>query len=40
VDRLLLLAGVPSVFMRVVVYLFGPERLRADAAYGASRLVG
>jgi TRAP-type mannitol/chloroaromatic compound transport system permease small subunit len=36
----LLLAGVLSVFMRVVVYLFGPERLRTDAAYGASRVVG
>jgi len=36
----LLLAGVLSVFMRVVVYLFGPERLHIDAAYGASRVVG
>ena len=36
----LLLAGVLSVLMRVIVYLFGPQRLRADAAYGAARVAG
>jgi len=36
----LLLAAVVSVLMRVIVYLFGPERLRAGAAYGAARVTG
>jgi TRAP-type mannitol/chloroaromatic compound transport system permease small subunit len=33
----LLLAAVLSVLMRVVVYLFGPERLRAEAAFAGAR---
>jgi TRAP-type mannitol/chloroaromatic compound transport system permease small subunit len=37
---ILLLAGVLSVLMRVIVYLFGPERLRPEAAYGAARVMG
>jgi TRAP-type mannitol/chloroaromatic compound transport system permease small subunit len=36
----LLLAAVLSVLMRVMVYLFGPERLRANAAYGAAKVTG
>jgi hypothetical protein len=36
----LLLAGVLSVLMRVIVFLFGPERLRAGSAYGAARVMG
>lgn len=36
----LLLAGVVSVLMRVIVFLFGPQRLRAASAYGAARTVG
>jgi TRAP-type mannitol/chloroaromatic compound transport system permease small subunit len=34
----LLLAGVLSVLMRVIVFLFGPERLRRAAEYGAAKL--
>jgi TRAP-type mannitol/chloroaromatic compound transport system permease small subunit len=33
----LLLAAVISVFLRIVVYLFGPERLRPAAQYGGAR---
>ena len=33
----LLLAAVISVFLRVVVYLFGPERLRDAAAFAGAR---
>jgi TRAP-type mannitol/chloroaromatic compound transport system permease small subunit len=36
----LLLAAVLSVLMRVIVYLFGPERLRANAAFGAAKVTG
>ena len=34
---LLLLAGVISVLMRTIVYLFGPERLRAASAFAGFR---
>lgn len=34
----LLLAGVLSVLMRTIVFLFGPERLRHAAAYGAAKM--
>ena len=34
----LLLAGVLSVLMRMIVFLFGPERLRRAAEYGAARM--
>ena len=33
-------AGVLSVLMRVIVFLWGPERLRAESAYGAARTAG
>lgn len=33
----LLFLAVLSVLMRVIVYLYGPERLRADAAYGGAK---
>jgi hypothetical protein len=33
----LLLAAVASVAMRVVVYLFGPERLRARSAFAGAK---
>lgn len=36
----LLLAGVLSVLMRTIVYLFGPERLRDTAGYGAAKTTG
>ena len=34
----LLLAGVLSVLMRVIVFLFGPERLRRAAEYGGAKM--
>jgi TRAP-type mannitol/chloroaromatic compound transport system permease small subunit len=34
----LLLAAVLAVLMRVIVFLFGPERLRHSAGYGGARL--
>lgn len=34
---ILLLAGVLSVMLRTVVYLFGPERLRAQSAFAGFR---
>jgi TRAP-type mannitol/chloroaromatic compound transport system permease small subunit len=34
---ILLLAAVVSVLLRVIVYLFGPERLRPSAGYGAAK---
>jgi TRAP-type mannitol/chloroaromatic compound transport system permease small subunit len=40
IGLVLLLAAVFSVLMRVIVFLFGPEQLRADAAYGAARVRG
>jgi len=40
IGLVLLLAAVISVLMRVVVFLFGPERLRGSAAYGAARMLG
>jgi len=33
----LLLAAVASVLMRVIVFLFGPERLRDSAAFAGAR---
>lgn len=36
----LLLAGVLSVLMRTIVFLFGPERLRAAASYGHAKMLG
>lgn len=36
----LLLAAVLSVLMRVIVYLFGPERLRAASAVAGARAHG
>jgi TRAP-type mannitol/chloroaromatic compound transport system permease small subunit len=38
VGLVLLLAGVLSVLMRVIVFLFGPERLGRAAEYGAVRM--
>ena len=40
IGLVLLLAAVLSVLMRVIVFLYGPARLRAEAAYGAARAVG
>ncbi|MGH8761353.1 MAG: TRAP transporter small permease subunit, partial [Burkholderiales bacterium] len=37
IGLVLLLAAVVSVFMRVIVYLFGPERLREAAAFAGAR---
>jgi TRAP-type mannitol/chloroaromatic compound transport system permease small subunit len=37
IGLVLLLAAVASVFMRIVVYLFGPASLRAAAEYGGAR---
>jgi TRAP-type mannitol/chloroaromatic compound transport system permease small subunit len=34
----LLLVAVISVLMRVIVFLFGPQRLRGAAAYGAAKV--
>jgi len=39
VGLVLLLLAVISVFLRTVVFLYGPERLRAGAAYGAAKPV-
>jgi TRAP-type mannitol/chloroaromatic compound transport system permease small subunit len=36
----LLLAAVASVFMRIVVFLFGPATLRPAAQYGGARVAG
>ena len=35
----LLLAGVLSVLMRVIAFLFGPERLRRAAEYGGAKMT-
>ncbi|MBC8006758.1 MAG: TRAP transporter small permease subunit [Prolixibacteraceae bacterium] len=35
----LLLAGVLSVLLRTIVFLFGPERLRGAAGYGAAKIA-
>jgi len=37
IGLVLLLAAVVSVFMRVIVYLYGPERLREAAAFAGAR---
>ena len=36
---MLLLAAVVSVLMRIIVYLFGPERLRRATEYGAAKVA-
>jgi TRAP-type mannitol/chloroaromatic compound transport system permease small subunit len=36
----LLLAAVVSVFLRIVVFLFGPDHLRPSAQYGGARAHG
>jgi TRAP-type mannitol/chloroaromatic compound transport system permease small subunit len=38
IGLVLLLAGVLSVLMRVIVFLYGPPRLRPQAEYGAARM--
>jgi TRAP-type mannitol/chloroaromatic compound transport system permease small subunit len=38
IGLVLLLAAVLSVLMRVIVFLFGPERLRRAAEYGGARI--
>jgi TRAP-type mannitol/chloroaromatic compound transport system permease small subunit len=38
IGLVLLLAAVLSVLMRVIVFLFGPERLRRAAEYGGARM--
>jgi len=37
IGLVLLLAAVVSGFMRVIVYLFGPDRLREEAAFAGAR---
>ena len=40
VGLVLLLFAVLSVFMRVIVFLHGPERLRVAASYGGAKATG
>jgi len=37
VGLVLLLAAVVSVLMRLIVYLYGPERLRAASAFAGAK---